>query len=525
MSAVSPLPAHPSESHPVEWPRDEAEPSRARLLLMLVAAALLPRLIVFPLNENLYGDAVVRTELDAEWAENPHWIAGFSDGACQFGPLHLYLVGLALKLWQKPEHAGRAVSLLFGVLTVLPLFSLTRRYFGWKRAVWACLAFSVWGIHLQVSTTAASEALSVFLLMSVLALFARAIDENRFSSLAAAALVLNLACATRYDAWMFMPLLGGVLLLGDTDRVAAITRAVLFGLLCLPFPLVWMQGNEMLHGDPLYPVRYIEEYHQRWFRDGEAAWGSLLFRLQNLFFWPGAAFFTMTPLLAAFGLWGMVRAVRTKSPARWLVWMAAVPAAYFTFRASVLGSFVPLGRFTVHQVMLVFPFVAVGLEALAGAKPEKRRALAGAAAALAVAFPAWLGWFTHRTEGKWQDSLRPVSPTSTNPPSLMQVADFLEREAAKDGGGVLLDSDPSYRDIQIAFFSGVPEKKLVRLRHERVRAQLANLDLAWLVRMQGGLLDNLPGVEVGRDYVVLAGRRFEDVAGFSAPFRVYRARR
>src|SRR5262249_3989789 len=118
--------------------RAKAEQSSQTLLILLMSAALLPRLILLPLNENLFGDAVIRTELAARWAAHPHWISSYADGAFQFGPLHLYLMGILLQIWPSQEHVGRLLSLIFGVLSVIPLFALTRRLMGKRAAVWAC---------------------------------------------------------------------------------------------------------------------------------------------------------------------------------------------------------------------------------------------------------------------------------------------------------------------------------------------------------------------------------------------------
>src|SRR5688500_14341687 len=85
----------------------DPEPRPLALIVLLLAAALLPRLLVFPINENLHGDAVVRTELAQAWASSPHWISSFKDGAYQFGPLHLYTVGAALLAGIPKEDAGR----------------------------------------------------------------------------------------------------------------------------------------------------------------------------------------------------------------------------------------------------------------------------------------------------------------------------------------------------------------------------------------------------------------------------------
>ena len=513
----------PSRPGPRLVPPADREPSAALIAGLMVAAAALPRLLLMPFNENLYGDAVIRTELGERWLAHPHWIHSFDDGAFQFGPLHVYLMALALELVPWREHAGRVLSLVAGVLTVLPLHALTRRLFGWRAAVWACLGFAVWGIHLQISTTAASEALGLFLVTWTLALFARGLDENRFTPIAGSAVVLNLACATRYDAWLLVPIFCALLFFGDKDRIAAITRTMFFGLLSLPFPLAWMQGNELARGSPFYPVKYIDQFHAAWFQEGVAIWGNFLYRLQNLFFWPGAALFTLTPLVAVFGIAGMVRAWRERPDTRWLLWIAWVPTAYFTFRSTVLGNFVPLARFAVVQVALLLPFVAFGFSGLLGsARPALRKTVAGVTVACAVAFPLWLGLYTFRAEGRLQDTLRPASPTSTNPRAVMQVAAFLKTEVAAKGGAVILDTDPSYRDLQLAFFSGLPEPRMARYRWEIFPERLETADPRFLVRIEGGKLAQKPDFEVQASRARLGERWFDEVPGFDPPFHVYR---
>ena len=151
-------------------PRLDRTPLLALALIVLVTLA--TRLLVFPINEHVYGDAVSRTELAEDWARSPHLITSFGDGAAQYGPLHLYLIGGALT-WVDRNDAARVVSFFFGVLTVVPLLALTRHYFGPRSALMAGLAFAVWGIHVQASTTGGSEAVSLFLFWTALAWFAR----------------------------------------------------------------------------------------------------------------------------------------------------------------------------------------------------------------------------------------------------------------------------------------------------------------------------------------------------------------
>lgn len=502
-------------------PEPEREPSSRLLLGLLLVAALVPRLVVFPVNENLYGDAVARTELAERWAREPRLILSFGDGAQQFGPLHLYLVGVVLKAVER-EHAGRAVSLVFGVLSVVPLLALTRRYWGWRAGVWACLAFSVWGLHLQLSTTGASEAVALFFMLWVFALFAQALEENRFGPLFGAAMVLNLACALRYDAWMYVPLLAVMPLLWRKDRVAGVTMAVAFGLLCLPFPLWWMQGNELAHGDPLYPLSYIDEFHRGWVASMGGGGQGLWLRAQGLGFWPAMALFTLTPGVGLLGMVGMRKAWRERPELRWLVLAALVPAAYYTFRAAVLLNFMPLGRFTVTQVVLVLPFVALGARVCARAWGERvGRGVAGSSMVLAVVMPVALGVSTFRADGGWRETVRPVSPTSTNPQPLMRAVQRLKAEVTEKGGSLVLDSDAQYQDLQLGFFVGLPDERLVRMRWPEFRQKVEQLRPEYLVRFDGGALAREPWVKLEGRTLMLGNLLYEEQDGFSAPVHVY----
>lgn len=502
-------------------PEPEREPSPRLLLGLLLVAALVPRLVVFPVNENLYGDAVARTELAERWLKEPRLIRSFGDGAQQFGPLHLYLVGAVLTGVDR-EHAGRAVSLLFGVLSVVPLFALTRRFFGWRAGVWACLAFSVWGMHLQLSTTAASEAVALFFMLAVFALFAQALEENRFGPLFGAAMVLNLACALRYDAWMYIPLLAVMPLLWRRDKVAGATMAVAFGLLCLPFPLWWMQGNELAHGDPLYPISYIDEFHRGWVASSGGGGKGLWLRAQGLGFWPAIALFTLTPGVALLGLVGMWKAWRERPETRWLMLAALVPTAYYTLRGAVLFNFVPLGRFTVTQVVLLLPFVALGFWECARAWGERAsRAVAGGSIALAVVMPVALGVSTFRADGGWRDLLRPVSPTSTNPQPLMRSARWLEAEVAEKGKALVLDSDDRYLDLQLGFFVGLPDERVVRMRWPDFRQRFEQERPEFLVRFDDGALTREPWVKLEGRTLMLGDVTYEEQDGFSPPVHVY----
>jgi hypothetical protein len=353
--------------------------------------------------------------------------------------------------------------------------------------------------------------------------YAKAREDGRLAHLFKAALFLNLACATRYDAGLLVPLLSGLLLFAERDRVAALTRTLIFALLCLPFPAMWMQGNEMDTGSAFFPLTFINDFHRAWVAEGVARWGETLFRLQNLFFWPGAALFTLTPLVAVFGVVGMAVAWRRFPEHRWLAWAALVPAAYFTYRSAVKLDFAPLARFTVGQVALLLPFVALGFGTVAARlSAPARYGLVGVTALIALAMPAVLGMFTWQAEQGVAAALTPVSPVSTNPPSLMEVARFVGKRGAEERALVVLDADAKFRDLQIAFFSNLPDEQLARVRWDDFDRKLARHVPEYLVRVEGGGLEKRRDFEARGGYVVLGETWFEELGGFRAPLHVYR---
>lgn len=497
--------------------RPEAGGPRGWALALVV---LLPRLAVFPSNENLAGDAIVRTWLAHWWLGQPHLIGSFDQGSLQFGPLHLYLLALAELLVPALEHSGRVLSLVAGALTAVPLFSLTRRLFGRPAAAWAVVGFGLWGLHVQASTTAASEALNLLLVTSALALVQAWRDEGRREALLGAALLLNLACATRYDAWLLVPMVAAVVAWHRRSLLAGAWFAVASSAFAIP----WLVGNWLDKGNPLYPFVFIDDFHRAWFPSEVARWGAWGYRLICLGFWPGAAVATLTPLVAVAGFVGLGRAWRERRDTRWLVLFVVAPAVLYTGRAVLFSSFAPLVRFTMKEVLLLLPFAWFGAQpVLARLSLRRGRALVAVAVACALAWPAWLGWYCFRTDGTVPDTLRPIAPTSTNPPRLMRVARWLRDEGAAGTDGVLVDRDPrDYDDMNVAFFSGFPYERIVRRRSVIFEQRVATNRIGFVVRFEGGRLEEEGRLHVGAGAVTFDGQRFVEVGGFEPPIHVYR---
>ncbi|MBL8955672.1 MAG: hypothetical protein JNK82_33165, partial [Myxococcaceae bacterium] len=165
----------------------------------------------------------------------------------------------------------------------------------------------------------------------------------------------------------------------------------------------------------------------------EQYWGFWKHRLLNLFFWPLCALFTLTPVVAVAG----VARMRQHG---WLIAVAVLPVVIFTTRSTIVGDFEPLGRFTATSLLVLLVY--------AGSALRER------AVAVLALFTLGLGLYTYRREGGYHDSFRTVSPVTTQPRVVMEAA----AQARACTGVPYLPIDPGFRDIDAAFFAGVPVK-------------------------------------------------------------------
>jgi hypothetical protein len=275
-----------------------------------------------------------------------------------------------------------------------------------------------------------------------------------------------------------------------------------------------MQMNEKATGDALYPIHYIDDFHARWVQDGVAWLGG-----------PGQrALFLITCSLAVgvFALAGMVRAF-VKKERRALALLALVPVGYYAFRGAVLLNFSPLARFFMVQVALALFYVDDGFTWLCARLPAPgRKAAAAATGALALGTTIWLGDVTAFKTGSLADILRPISPLSTIPIDQMALARFLKAHVAP-GELAILDEAPQYKDINVGFFTGLPEERLARRRWENFEKQLREHPVApWLFLARGGTLQAKEALEPGADSFTWRGGAWQKAFSPSPDLFVYK---
>lgn len=411
-----------------------------------VAVAAVARLLPLFFGYEHYGDAPVRIELSQRWAELPHLWRGYTE-AYQYGPLHLTLLGALIRLVGDRVAAARALSLVCGLACVWLLYALAERERGPEAGWWAALGLAFSPLHIQASTTGASEAVFLALFLGALLL----VLEDRP---ALAALLLGAAGLVRYDGWMYVPLFAALLYLRFRDPF----RALAFVALAAAPALFWLGVNARHCGDALAPIHHIDRDHALLAAGMRRYFGELRWRLYGLAYWPVAVLGIATPGLGALALWGASRALRRRQPGWELAALAWLPSAYFTFRTSVMGDFRPMARFALVAAALSLVFAHDVFLSVARAW---RRPLLYACIALLFATPISLAALAWRRDGASAEWARPLSPISSVPPGIADAARWVKGNARAEDV-ILLDGTWFYLDIPLAFAADLPERQWIR---------------------------------------------------------------
>jgi 4-amino-4-deoxy-L-arabinose transferase-like glycosyltransferase len=329
--------------------------------VLLLAFAL--RAALFPLAENKHGDAPMRaliaerTATDAAAAADPR-------AYCQFGPLHLALMRPFLALDDESPRSSRYLSFVAGLATFFPFFALATRLVGARAAGLATLALAVSPLHLQASTTAASEALYLLLFVAMLERLTRALegDAAPLRDYALAGALASLAAVTRYDAWVSLPvaaLVAWIFARGPQGpaRARRARGLVVFGLAAAALPAAWVAWSAARTDDPIFFFHYIRNDHAQLAAAVLERHGAALGRARQLGIWALALAAAMGPLLAL-ALARFRRAQPLSPVARVALAAALAPPALYLGQGLLRLAFEPLPRFALVPGAILLPFAA-----------------------------------------------------------------------------------------------------------------------------------------------------------------------
>ena len=364
----------------------------SRAVAAAIGLGIVLRLALFPFAENKHGDAPMRALVAERMVLDPA-SAAVPRTYCQFGPLHTTLMRPFIAIDPLAPRSSRYLSLLAGIAVLFPFAAFARRLVGQRGAELATFALALSPLHLQASTTAASEALYLLLWVCALERLLAALAGRRLGTFALAGLLASLAAVTRYDAWLALPVVAlSALIFVAEDRRSLLRGLAVFSLCAASLPAAWLAWGARGGGDPLFFAHYIMTDHAGLAADVVGRFGPLLGRARQLGIWTLAFAAAMTLPGALYAAIALARGWRPSSPRaldanmRIVAVAALAPPALYLARGLLLQSFEPLARFALVPGTLLLPLAAAAVPLARG----RRFRIATAAAAVVFSIVVWL---------------------------------------------------------------------------------------------------------------------------------------
>ena len=159
-------------------------------------------------------------------------------------PLHIFLLVFGLKLYNNTLITPRLISLLFGVLTMVPFYLFFKKTFNGTVAFFSLIAVALYSQHIAYSVIATSETVFHFCFFTALFLLAVFFEKEEQAVLFWSGIFFGLSAMARYEGLAAVP----AVLFFLKGRFKAMGIFLLGA--CL-LPLAWMLLNKIVWGNPL----------------------------------------------------------------------------------------------------------------------------------------------------------------------------------------------------------------------------------------------------------------------------------
>ena len=339
------------------------EKNEKYLLIVLFILALTIRIVVFIQNGNHAADGMYRTILAMNWLKDPYFITGGL-----WPPLDLYLMALTTLIFNDPIVSTRLVSLIFGILTIFPFYYLVKLVFDKRIATISTLILTFVSIHVQYSTYSMSEVpLAFFLITSLYFFFRFKKGDKRLTDLIISAIFLNLASMTRYEAWLFIPLL--TIFTFDLKNIKNTSLKNILGnnvkyffiflIISLIFPIFWMVGNYNSYGD----LFYGQTWGDKWIKantmlNPDSQWLNPPF-YKKLIAWPGAILYALNIVSIFAGIGLLASLIKNKNLEFLSIFLILI--GIFTYKL-INMTMMSQPRHIIMPIFFIIPYFTIGLD-------------------------------------------------------------------------------------------------------------------------------------------------------------------
>lgn len=213
--------------------------------------------------ESISADDFGRIIEAAKWAKEPHaiWHGPWL-------PFHTYFFGNLLRVHWDLLWMPRFVTIIFGIVTIVSMYLITKALFNNRLIGFiAALFMSLNPTHLWLSLTPLTELYCHGFVMLAILSFILNLQTNEHNWLLLAGISLAVANGIRFESWVYSAFFSAIVFLKVGKNLLIKKdplRTVTFDLIvaCVPwiFPLLWIVGNYVNTGNPLYFLTFVRNY-------------------------------------------------------------------------------------------------------------------------------------------------------------------------------------------------------------------------------------------------------------------------
>lgn len=335
--------------------------SENQLLFIIVSIGVLMRLVFLPYIQITDADATSRIFIAESWLENPTFL---TEGI--WPPFHYYFNSIAIYFSGDRVFGPIVFHILITCLTVIPLFHFTKREFSPKGAWLTCIFYLLCPIIFRNSYQPLSELPHAFFIALALNAISKSIRGNDVKQAIYAGLFMTLAAGFRYEAWLLIAIFTCIFTLFKNYKLV-----VYFWVFSMIFPLFWMIGNYIAHGDFLYGLSGA--YNWNIIAEGvndEVVFGH---KVERFLYFPFSWFFLYSPFLVFLLFNVLIPKFKTKQWVRSrILWSIPflVMLVVFMYKA-IEGTLLMQHRFTITLLLLSAPMLSLIIDGIEWNKLKK----------------------------------------------------------------------------------------------------------------------------------------------------------
>ncbi len=250
---------------------------RKVVFVIIILLAIFLRLLALFISDNFHGIAAGKIIEAKRLIGHPDnfsaWIAP------AHGPVHMYLIALAIKLFDDSLFVPRLLSLLMGIGLLIPYYWFIKLSFNDEVAIITTFIIAFFPLHIIHSVLSTAETTFLFFLFAGLFFFLKYRQTRNVTELIFSAGLLAVSSMCRFEGGLFIIMLSFFL-------VKNWKRMMLFLIIACILPIFWLIANFLLFGSFFYFLESSDLVVQREFGFSKA-YGQKLTFLEKFLFWPG----------------------------------------------------------------------------------------------------------------------------------------------------------------------------------------------------------------------------------------------